>query len=240
MVIREFKLAEFSKKENRFIFLVIMVSLFWSGSRNGLMSVFMFYMVYRMVKIHWSLAIVSVAFISVFQDLIFGGFIEMLQFFQLGEYFRVDSLEEGSGRKIAWAFAWVEIQKYFFIGGSFGHDEHMMRPNYKMLSLQGHEGGVHNSYLSMWFDSGIVGVIAYFGALAINIFKSFRISYIGLAFLVSILFNITYESWLVASLNPFTIMFLIILTIFVGELKGEGFVSDYEKKEILDFEEEHK
>ena len=35
-------------------------------------------------------------------------------------------------------------------------------------------------------------------------------------------------------------MFLIILTIFVGELKGEGLVSDYEKKEILDFEEEHK
>ena len=36
--------------------------------------------------------------------------------------------------------------------------------------------------------------------------------------LVSICFNITYESWIVGSLNPFTIMFLIILTIFVEHL----------------------
>jgi hypothetical protein len=223
MVIGEFKLVEFSKRENWFIITVILVSLFWCGSRNGLMSVFMFYMVYRFVKIHWSFAIVAVAFVFVFQDLIFGGFIELLQFFQLGDYFRVDSIEEGSGRKIAWAFAWIEIQKYFFIGGSFGHDEHVMRPNYKWLSLEGHQGGVHNSYLSLWFDSGVIGIIMYFWALLVSVFKSFKMSYVGLAFLVSILFNITYESWIVASLNPFTILFLIILTIFVGELKGEGF-----------------
>lgn len=218
MVLKEFKLVEFTRRENFFVLFVIMLSLFWSGSRNGLMSVFMFYMVYRMVKIHWSFAIVIVLFVIVFQDLIFGGFIELIQFFQLGSYFRLDSIEEGSGRKIAWVFGWMEVQKYYFIGGGFGHDENVFRPNYYWLERMGHNGGVHNSYLSLWFDSGIIGLLLYFSGFITNIIKSLKGGYIGLAFLVSICFNITYESWIVGSLNPFTIMFLIILTIFVEHL----------------------
>jgi len=233
MVIREFNLTEFTKKENFFILLVIFVSLFWSGSRNGLMSVFMFYLVYRVVRIHWSLAIVVVAFVIIFQDLIFGGFLELIQFFQLGDYFRVDSIEEGSGRKIAWVFGWSQVQNYYFIGGGFGHDENIFRPNYYWLEKMGHNGGVHNSYLSFWFDSGIIGLLLYFLGLITNVLKSIQISYIGIAFLVSILFNITYESWLVGSLNPFTIMYLIILTIFVEQLRG----GDVNQTEILEQEE---
>ena len=57
-------------------------------------------------------------------------------------------------------------------------------------------------------------------------------SYIGLAFLVSILFNITYESWLVASLNPFVIIFLIILTIFVEGIRGDEALEDLNTIEI--------
>lgn len=218
MVLREFKLTNFTRRENIFILFIIILSLFWSGSRNGLMSVFMFYMVYRMVKIHWSLAIIVVLIVIVFQDVIFAGFIELIQFFQLSSYFRVDSIEEGSGRKIAWVFGWIEVQKNFFIGGSFGHDENVFRPNYYWLERLGHNGGVHNSYLSLWFDSGIIGLILYFTGLLTNILKSLKRGYIGLAFFVSICFNITYESWIVGSLNPFTIMFLIILTIFVEQL----------------------
>jgi hypothetical protein len=229
MIAKEFKLITFTKGENRLVFFVIIISLLWSGSRNGIMSIFMFYMIYRLVKIHWSFAIVAVIFVIVFETLIFSSFIELLKFFQLSHYFRVDSLEEGSGRKIAWAFAWQEIyNKYFFIGGGFGHDENIMRPNYYWLKRQGHDGGVHNSYLSMWFDSGVIGVIFYYGALLKLVLKSTKFSYLGLAFLVSILFNSTYESWLVASLNPFTILFLIILTIFVQHYRGETYTENIE------------
>ncbi|HIP35289.1 MAG TPA: O-antigen ligase domain-containing protein [Crocinitomix sp.] len=217
---REYHLITFNKKENRLVFFVILISLFWSGSRNGIMSIFMFYMVYRLVKIHWSFAIIVVISVVVFEEIIFSAFIEVIQFFQLSDYFRLNSLEEGSGRKKAWIFAWQEIQNYFFIGGGFGHDEHIMRPNYYWLKRIGHDGGVHNSYLSMWFDAGIIGVILYYGALIKVVLTATKIDYIGIAFLVSILFNISYESWLVASLNPYTIIFLIILTIFVQQLRG--------------------
>jgi hypothetical protein len=239
-VIKEFRLADFTPRENLFIGLVIFVSLFWCGSRNGMMSVFLFYLTYRFVKIHWAIAIVVVTSFIVFQDLIFLLFIEILQFFQLSDYFRVDTIEKGSGRKVAWVFAWQEIQKYYFIGGSFGHDENVMRPNYYWLERLGHNGGVHNSYLSMWFDSGIIGLILYYLALLINVFKSLGSNYIGIAFLVSILFNINYESWIVASLNPFTILFLIILTIFVEQLNGFSEETVNEDLEQLNIESEIK
>ena len=50
-------------------------------------------------------------------------------------------------------------------------------------------------------------------------------NYLIIAFVTSIAFNIYFESWLVASLNPFTVIYLIILTIFANSLTGEDFES---------------
>ena len=219
LVVEEFKLADFTRAERMLIIFVLIFSLIWCGSRNGIMSIFLYYLMYRFIKINWFLAIVVlIAFIS-FQEVLFEFFLGMIEFFNLQDYFRVDSIKEGSGRKIAWAFAWTEIaRENFFIGGGFGHDENVMRPNYYWLEKLGHNGGVHNSYLSLWFDGGLIGVAAYFIGLLTLVFRSLRNNYLIIAFVVSILFNITYESWLVASLNPFTIVFLTILTIFESRL----------------------
>ncbi|MEO9531328.1 MAG: O-antigen ligase family protein [Crocinitomicaceae bacterium] len=216
IVVKEMRLATFTKKENVYIFLVIVISLVWSGSRNGMMSIVLFYVVHRIVKINWFLAVIAILIFVFFNDQIFDVLLTIIEFFGLEDYFRVDTIEEGSGRKIAWVFAWSEIQNYYFIGGGFGHDEHIMRPNYYWLSKKGHEGGVHNSYFSMWFDSGILGVISYFGALIVIMFRQMKFNYIVIAFVVSLCFNVTYESWLVASLNPFTIIYLTILTIIIA------------------------
>ena len=226
VLIRRFNLATFTKKENIYILFVILLSLIWTGSRNGMMSMFLFYVMYKMIQVNWFFALVLLAAILTFNDQLFIVFVGVVEFFGLQGFFRIDSIEEGSGRAIAWVFAWQEIQDYFFIGGGFGHDEHIMRPNYKWLSMQGHSGGVHNSYLSMWMDAGILGVTAYFGGIIAIIGKTMKNNYIIIAFVTSIAFNIYFESWLVASLNPFTIIYLMILTIFIGNLTGEDYVQD--------------
>jgi O-antigen ligase len=226
ILIRRFNLATFTKKENIYIVFVILLSLIWTGSRNGMMSMFLFYVMYKMIQVNWFLALVLLAAILTFNDQLFIVFVGGVEFFGLQSFFRIDSIEEGSGRGIAWVFAWQEIQDYYFIGGGFGHDEHIMRPNYKWLSMQGHSGGVHNSYLSMWMDAGILGVVAYFTAIIAIIGKTMRDNYIIIAFVASIAFNIYFESWLVASLNPFTIIYLTILTIFISNLTGEDYVQD--------------
>lgn len=161
-----------------------------------------------------------------FNDQIFDVFIGVISFFGLEEFFRVDSIEEGSGRIVAWQFAWLKIQDFFFVGGGFGHDEHIMRPNYYWLSRLGHQGGVHNSYLSLWMDTGILGILAYFGAIIAIIGRVMRDNYIPIAIFTSLAFNIYFESWLVASLNPFTIIYLTIITILLSNLKGEDYIDD--------------
>ncbi len=226
ILVRKFKLATFTKKENMLIFSVIFISLIWTGSRNGMMSIFLFYMMYRMIQLNWFFALILLSAFLAFNNQIFTLIIGVVEFFGLQGYFRVETIEAGSGRGIAWRFAWIQIQDYFFIGGGFGHDENIMRPNYAWLSRLGHSGGVHNSYLSMWLDAGIIGLVAYFGAIFAIITKSIKNNYLILAFVTSIAFNIYFESWLVASLNPFTLIYLVILTIFIGNLTGLDYVQE--------------
>lgn len=228
ILMRHFNLATFTRKENRYILFVLLLSIIWTGSRNGMMSMFIFYVMYRIIQLNWLLALILLAAIITFNDQLFLVFVELVQFFGLENYFRINSIEEGSGRSIAWVFAWQEIQNFFFMGGGFGHDEHIMRPNYKWLSRLGHQGGVHNSYLSMWMDAGIVGLVAYFGGLFAVVSRAMKNSYLIIAFVSSVLFNIYFESWLVASLNPFTILYIIILTIFMSNLTGKDYVHENE------------
>lgn len=218
-ILKEFKLISISKREQTIIISILLISLFWSESRNTIMSVVLFYLSFWLIKINWLFGIIVITAFILFQDYLFDLILLIIESLGLDSYFRVHTLEEGSGRKIAWVFAWQEIQNTFFIGGGFGHDENIMRANYSWLERKGHNGGVHNSYLSIWFDSGIVGLVFYFVGLLTGIFRSIKKSYISIAFLIAFLFNITYESWLVGSLNPFTILFIIILTIFIMELR---------------------
>ena len=133
------------------------------------------------------------------------------------EYFRFDTLESGSGRYFAWAFAWEQLQAYIVFGGGFGTDENVMRGFYEYLESMGHQGGVHNSYLSLWFDVGIVGLVIYMRSLFLVFIKASRFAPMSMAVLFSVLFSVTYESWLVGSLNPFTILFVISMTLLSEE-----------------------
>ena len=81
-----------------------------------------------------------------------------------------------------------------------------MRRNYDYLERMGHQGGVHNSYLSMWFNVGIVGLLIYFRSFVLLFIKAAKLLPISTAVMFSVLFSVMYESWLVGSLNPYTII----------------------------------
>jgi O-antigen ligase len=79
--------------------------------------------------------------------------------------------------------------------------------------MMGHQGGAHSTYLSMWLNVGIVGLLIFLRSLFLVFIKAAKIAPVSLAILFSVLFSITYESWLVGSLNPFTILLIIIMTL---------------------------
>jgi len=62
-----------------------------------------------------------------------------------------------------------------------------------------------------------VGLILFSGGWLVNFFRASRFTPMVWALLFGLLLSISVESWLVASLNPFTIVLVIILTLLADE-----------------------
>ncbi|MFP5470713.1 MAG: O-antigen ligase family protein [Bacteroidia bacterium] len=205
----------FSKGEKLFIYGLLAYNLFLCSSRSAMGGVIFFYAAEKLFRVSGFVAIV-VLILGLFSVESFFLFLpKIITFFNLEEYFRLQTLEEGSGRFIAWEFAWQQIQDKFFFGGGFGYDEFVMRKNYDMLARLGHLGGVHNSYLSFWFDFGLVGIIIYFRSFFLAFIRAHKNHIIALPLMFTVMFSITFESWLVASLNPYTIQMFMMLAVML-------------------------
>jgi O-antigen ligase len=141
---------------------------------------------------------------------------EIIKTLGLSGYFRLNTLSEGSGRFTAWAFAWQQVEKEtFFIGKGFGYDEHFMRPYYPVLSRLGHQGGVHNSFLSFWLDVGLVGLLIFLRSYILMFIKAAKKNPLAFPVMFSVTFTAIFESWMVGSLNPFTIIMVVIATLMI-------------------------
>jgi len=145
----------------------------------------------------------------------------IISYLGLEEYLRVETLEEGSGRLIAWQFAWENIQDSMLIGKGFMYDLILMRTNFDWLSRAGHEGGVHNSYLILWLNTGLLGIVFFFRAFFLLFLRAAKLNAVAIPAMVAVMFSIFFEPWLAASLNPYTIVFLVVLTILSSpEING--------------------
>lgn len=223
----DFYPSVFNKSERMFIITVILMALFFTGSRSALFSILIIVIFHRLQNNSPFLGLIVFSLIVVSYEAITSNMVVIVKSLGVEDYFRVNTLEEGSGRYIAWGVAWHKIQDFFYIGGGFGNDEFIMRKNYRVLSFLGHQGGVHNSYLTFWFDAGIIGLVLYFRAFILLFIEGAKRRSYAIPCLYSVLFSITYESWLAGSLNPFT----IILFLSISLLFHEEFVP--QKKELL-------
>lgn len=219
----------FTRRELIVFFVLIGISTVLSGSRTALFAIGMFFAFTFFFKRSWVLGVL-VFFGSIFlYELVSNNIVTIVAALGLGEYLRVDTLEAGSGRFIAWNFAWNQIQDFFWVGGGFSNDEYIMRQHYEQLERMGHQGGVHSSYLTLWFDLGLVGILIYFRSFLLAFVGAIKRSVYSLPILFAVLFSITYESWLAGSLNPFTIFLLVTLTVLndFDFHKSEGESTEY-------------
>jgi O-antigen ligase len=133
----------------------------------------------------------------------------------LAEFMRIETLLEGSGRNIAWDFAWKKIDEVFFVGGGYGYTEYIFGKNYQELSRMGHQGNAHNSYYTIWLDTGLIGLVLFIIGLLRTVLLCVKSSPYTLPIIYAIVFSIYYESWLAASLNPFTSFFVMTLAMLL-------------------------
>lgn len=227
----------FSRRESWIINGIILLSIVLSGSRNAVFTIGIFVMFHYFYKISPFLGIFMFIIAVVVYQILLANLASIIYSLNLQEFFRVETLENASGRLIAWDFGWQKISENPFTGQGIGHADNLYKENYDILSIQGHQGNAHNSYITFWLDTGVFGVLAYVIAFCHSFIVGARRYSSAIPAMFAILFSAFFESWLTASLNPFTIQCVIIMTLISSPLFVEQ-KSEEEEEESETAEEE--
>lgn len=200
-----------SKREKVFFLVTIFISMYFSDSRNCILGVLIFFMFSSLYKISPVLGFIIFLSILVGYEYLEINVVNIIKAVGLQDFFRIQSISSAGGRFVAWGFAIVNIKLSFWFGKGFGYTDYLFFTNQQYLNALGHQGNAHNSFLTIWLDTGLVGLICYLGALITFIIKSARKYRLALPIFYSAIFTAIFESWLSSSLNPFTIQIFIIL-----------------------------
>tara|TARA_B100000963_G_scaffold361833_1_gene400125 strand:+ start:3126 stop:4424 length:1299 start_codon:yes stop_codon:yes gene_type:complete len=199
--------------EKYFFIFLIFVSLLLTQSRSCLLAILIYYVFNFLISYSSVLAISFLLFTFIIFGYMSFNLKYLVSFLSLENYIRIESIEDASGRYVAWDFlkSKFTIQNVFF-GNGIGRTEILFKNNYSYLSMLGHEGNAHNSFLTLLYDIGFFGLISLFFYVIKSFLNSVNfIKYIPIIFGVSI--SAFFESWLSASLNPFTILFVFIIVL---------------------------
>lgn len=210
------KLKLFVKKELIVIFGIIFLTIVLSGSRTAIFSISIFLLFRYFNNISPAVGFLMLVLIIIGYEFIFLNFQTIVDGLGLGEYFRLDTIKDGSGRFIAWNFAYENVKEAWWFGRGFGYTEYLFKFYELELSMLGHQGNAHNSYLTIWLDTGFVGLVLFLRALLLLFFKGAKMNRTSLGVLYAVLFSVYFESWLIGSLNPITIQVYIILTVLTA------------------------
>lgn len=206
-----------------YLFLIFFgLSLIFSGSRTALFSVVIFFIFLRLRYFTNIATVAGFLVLVIGYEYFFMRLPEIITALGMGDYLRIETLKEGSGRSTAWAFAWEQIQDVYFAGGGFGYTEYVFYRHGIELSRLGHQGNAHSSYLTLWLDTGLIGIVLYLLGFIRIILKGVRQSSYTLPVVFAVAFSTYFESWLAASLNPFTSVFLMTVSVLViGQTNSE-------------------
>lgn len=192
------------------------MSLFLSFSRTALASVGLFLLLSNIHKRKLGFVLVFYAFLIPFLLVIFSpqNIIWVIDQFGLSEELRVETLLDGSGRFFAWQFALSQFDLHPWLGRGFGFEEYLFKEfTPAWLAITGHQGHAHNSYISFLLNNGIVGSLIMLVFFVFLLRKIKPAHYIPVI-IFSVGFSAFFESWLNASLNAFTIHFLLLVRLY--------------------------
>ncbi len=226
-VCNEVRTDVFSRKEIYLIYGVILLSTVLCGSRNAVFTIGIFIVFHYFYKISPFLGIFFFLVMVLVYQLILANLAGIIESLNLQEFFRIETLHSGSGRLIAWDFGWQKISENPMLGQGMGYTDYYYRQNYDLLSIQGHQGNAHNSYITFWIDTGMLGVLFYLIAFVRSFVAGSKRFRAAVPAMFAILFSAFFESWLTASLNPFTIQCVMIMTI----VSSPAFIEDPESEE---------
>ncbi|MCC6385732.1 MAG: O-antigen ligase family protein [Bacteroidia bacterium] len=210
----------FTRNEIIFIYAVVLISVILSGSRNTIVSILIFWGFSYFFKQSYLFGFTALIVIAVSYHLLIANLPYILDSLGLQEYMRVENIDDGSGRLIAWKFSLDHLKNDYLIGHGVGYEVYMFRTFGYDLFVRLHVGNTHNSWLALWLNSGIIGLILYAGGLIYRFVSYSSKTVYALPMLYSVMFSATFESWLAGALSPFILQLLIVMSI-IGQLSPE-------------------
>lgn len=219
----------FSKNYKRLFITVVVLSLIMSGSRQSMMVVLIYYSLSFVFRYSNLLGLVAFFTLAIGFEFIVGQIPYITKLFGLDKTLRVEDVEQikkGSGRAVAWAFAWNQVNDDFFAAKGLHYTTYVFKYWRSEFRALNHMGNAHNSYLTIWLDTGVQGVVSLFGGVIYHFSRLSKSNYTALPILCSLSFSFMYESWFAASLNPFTIVVLLIIsTMYIVDTKSSSNIS---------------
>lgn len=205
-----------SSKFTRFFIGLLLVSVLASGSRAALGGIIIFGAYWFANSTGPGLRIAIKTFIPIVFLL---GFTIGLQLVGQSKYLnarlRLETLETAGGRLDAWRWGYNQVSENLFFGRGLVYDSYVYQSKLSNAFRRSNRSfnAAFSGVLALLLDVGIIGMSAFllFILLAFSRFKDRLIAFpLFLALSVSWIF----ESWIVASLNPFTILFLLQIVVF--------------------------
>jgi O-antigen ligase len=207
----------FTKPERYIVTILILAGVIYSRSRSGIFAILIFWAsiyIYGKWKIN---GIIVAVFILVIMSMV-TSFEDIIRGLGLADFFRLETLETGSGRKIAMEEAWMQIQKNPIDGYGIGFTEKFYTENQLAMQKKGHAGGAHNSFLWVWLDMGILGLLTFIWGWFKWFANTYKYTLLILPVGIAVAFSANVESWLMGSLNHVTIQLIIILSLLSSPL----------------------
>lgn len=128
---------------------------------------------------------------------------------------RLDTLESAGGRIESWRWGYAQIPKHLYFGRGLLYDSYAYQAHFP-ASLRAANRGLNAAFsgvLALLLDVGVVGTLAFVFFIIIS-FSRFKDKQLVVPLLLAMLLSWTFESWIVATLNPFTIIFFIFIVLF--------------------------
>ncbi len=176
------------------------------ASRNALLSLGIFFL-FRTIKVKFFLGLILVIVIASSYGLITYFVEQLLTTAGLEDEMRLDTISYASGRIYIWEACLLEIQNNYWLGHGFTYEEWSKwdQKYYEVIPMLIHNyGNIHNSYLTIWLNTGLLGLASFILGLIVLVVRAQKRSpSIAPMFFAAIIIGF-FESYLVASLNPYT------------------------------------
>jgi len=201
------------KQEKIFLYLLTLVSLAMCGSRNATVTILLFILLGRVFSASNLFGVIAILSVVVFNSQI-GAFLEwFVRGIGLGEFYRLKGVEGGSGRLIAWQFAWEHITREPILGHGFNYTNYIFDLNFVKLSMKGHQGNAHNTFLTFWLDTGIIGLVLFLRGFFLSFHWHAKHSRLVYPAMFALMFSMFFESWFTSALNPVTFQVIALFSV---------------------------